>query len=196
MIHPVDIKMYNKQRNYFVGLNKQAKFIYFNNLDCKKDTKPFCYKCKPCFSNKHSRGDTNIMSKENGEIHQENDVIVTTFSNFFDSIAKSINLFKWPDISWDSTILSSVFDRIDRIILKYKSHSSIISIKQNIHHIEKFSFRFVTLEDVRLIIKDLKNNKAAGRDTPLKLLKECDFTYEKLTNCINNSQSKGLFPDP
>ena len=30
------------------------------------------------------------------------------------------------------------------------------------HHIEKCSFRFVTLEDVRLIIKDLKNNKAAG----------------------------------
>ena len=53
----------------------------------------------------------------------------------------------------------------------------------------------MTLEDVRLIIKDLKNNKAAGRDTPPKLLKECDFTYEKLTNCINNSLSEGLFPD-
>ena len=35
--HPVDIKMYKKQRNYFVGLNKQAKFRYFNNLDCKRD---------------------------------------------------------------------------------------------------------------------------------------------------------------
>ena len=53
----------------------------------------------------------------------------------------------------------------------------------------------MTLEDVRLIIKDLKNNKAAGGDIPLKLLKECDFTYEKLTNCINNSLSEGLFPD-
>ena len=51
------------------------------------------------------------------------------------------------------------------------------------------------LEDVTLIIKDLKNNKAAGGDIPLKLLKECDFTYEKLTNCINNSLSEGLFPD-
>ena len=35
--HPVDIKMYKRQRNYFVGLNKQAKFRYFNNLDCKRD---------------------------------------------------------------------------------------------------------------------------------------------------------------
>ena len=63
------------------------------------------------------------------------------------------------------------------------------------YHIEKCSFRFVTLEDVRLIIKDLKNNKAAGGDIPLKLLKECDFTYEKLTNCLNNSPSAGFFPD-
>ena len=62
------------------------------------------------------------------------------------------------------------------------------------HHIEKFSFRFVTLEDVRLIINDLKNNEAAGGNIPLKLLKECDFTYEKITNCINNSLSDGLFP--
>ena len=40
----------------------------------------------------------------------------------------------------------------------------------------------MTLEDVRLIIKDLKNNKATGGDIPLRLLKECDFTYENLTN--------------
>ena len=39
--HPVDIKMYKKQRNYVAGLNKQAKFKYFNNLDCKKDAKHF-----------------------------------------------------------------------------------------------------------------------------------------------------------
>ena len=108
---------------------------------------------------------------------------------------KSINLFKWPDVSWYSTILSSVLDRIDRITLKYKSHPSITSIKQNIHLIEKFSFRFVTLQDIRLIIKDLKNNKAVDEDIPLNLLRECDFTYKKLTNCINNSLSEGLFSD-
>ena len=53
----------------------------------------------------------------------------------------------------------------------------------------------MTLEDVRLISKDLKNKKAGGADIPLKLLKECDFTYENLTNCINNSLSEGSFPD-
>ena len=70
-----------------------------------------------------------------------------------------------------------------------------ISVKQNINHTEKFLFRLVTLEDIKLIIKDLKNHKAASRDIALKLFKECDFAYEKLTNCINNSLSEGLFPD-
>ena len=81
--HPVDIKMYKKQRNYIIGLNKQAKFKYFNNLERKKDAKPFWDKCKPYFSNKHSRGDTDIMLKEKAKILLKNDVIANTFSNFF-----------------------------------------------------------------------------------------------------------------
>ena len=117
------------------------------------------------------------MFKEKGEIILKNEVIANTFSNIFDLIVKSLNLFKWPDISWDSRILPSVLDRIDRIIIKHKFQPNTISIKQNIQHIEKFSFRFVDLEDVRLMIKDLKNNNAASVDIPLKLLKECAFIY-------------------
>ena len=75
--------MYKKQRNYVAGLNKQAKCQYFHNLDCKKDAKLFSDKCKPYFSNKHSRGDTNRMLKEKGEIVLKDDVIPRTFSNFF-----------------------------------------------------------------------------------------------------------------
>ena len=136
------------------------KFQCFPNLSVDK--------CKPYFSNKHSRGETNIMLLKKGEILLKNDVIANTFSNF---LTQQQDLFKWPNISWDSTILSSALDRIDRVILKYIFRPSIIFTKQNIHHIEKFSFRFVTSKDVRLIIKDLKNNKAAGGDISLKLLK-------------------------
>ena len=53
----------------------------------------------------------------------------------------------------------------------------------------------MTLKDARLIIKILKNDKAAGWDIPLKLLKESRFIYEKWTNFINNSISGGLFDD-
>ena len=43
----------------------------------------FWDKCKPYLSNKHSRGDTNIMLKEKGETALKNDAIANTFSNFF-----------------------------------------------------------------------------------------------------------------
>ena len=49
---------------YVVGLNRLAKFKYFNSQDCKKHTKPFWDKCRTYFCNKHSRGGTNIILKE------------------------------------------------------------------------------------------------------------------------------------
>ena len=79
----------------------------------------------------------------------------------------------------------------NKVLIKNSGHK----FKQNINYIEKFLSRFVALEEVRLVNKGLKNNKAAGGDVPLKLLKECDFTHEKLTNCIKNSLSEGFFPD-
>ena len=75
--------MYKKQRHYVADLNKQAKIKYFINLDCKKDTKPFWAKCKSYFYNKNSKGDTNIMLQEKGEILLKNDVIPNTFSEIY-----------------------------------------------------------------------------------------------------------------
>ena len=56
-----------KQRNYVVQLNRKAKLEYFKNFDSRKGSKPFWVKCKPDFSNKHSKRDTDI-SKENGDV--------------------------------------------------------------------------------------------------------------------------------
>ena len=60
------------------------------------------------------------------------------FSNFFWLNHKSIKHFKRSDTYCDSTIIWSVFDKIDPIILQYKFHPSTISIKQNLCHILKF----------------------------------------------------------
>ena len=64
--HPLDIMNYKKQRNYVTKLNKTAKLEYFNNLKLEKDNKLFWEKCKPYFTNKHSKADTDIMLNENG----------------------------------------------------------------------------------------------------------------------------------
>ena len=63
-----EIINYKKRRNLVVKLNKNSKFQYFNKYDPNKPVKPFCVNCKPYFSNKHSKADTNIMLSENGEL--------------------------------------------------------------------------------------------------------------------------------
>ena len=60
------IRNKKKQRNFVVNLNRNAKFEYFNQNDCK-DGKLFWVKCKPYFSNKHSIANNYIMLNYDGE---------------------------------------------------------------------------------------------------------------------------------
>ena len=48
---------------------------------------------------------------------------------------------------------------------------------------------------VESIIKNIPNNKAARGEIPLHILKQCGFTYQMLTDCINDALSQGIFPD-
>ena len=45
------------------------------------------------------------------------------------------------------------------------------------------------------IIIIIPNNKATGGEIPLHILKQIGFTYQMLTDCINNALSRGIFPD-
>ena len=67
--------------------------------------------------------------------------------------------------------------------------------KHNFRISKKFSFEPVSKDEVKKIIKDLKNSKSVGGEIPTKIFKECDFTFEILTQCINKSFTSGEFPD-
>ena len=64
---PTDTRTYKKQWNYVVNLNKVAKLEYFSKYE-SNDDKPFWVRCKPYFTNKHSKADADIMLSENGEL--------------------------------------------------------------------------------------------------------------------------------
>ena len=70
----IDISNFKKERNYVVNLNKQAKFEYFCSYD-SADSKPFWVNCKPYFSNRYSKTDTDIVLNENGELILKNEEI-------------------------------------------------------------------------------------------------------------------------
>ena len=64
---PLTLKTIKNQRNYVANLNKEAKLEYFSKFE-SNDNKPFWVNCKPYFTNKHSKAETDIMLSENGAL--------------------------------------------------------------------------------------------------------------------------------
>ena len=132
------------------------------------------------------------MLSENGELILKNKEIANIFNDHFGSIVENLGLDHWDDHSLSPTKSS---DRIENIIKRYKNHPSIRNIKANFNSVCIFSFQPVCVDDVKTVIQDLKNNKSVGGEIPIQILKESEFTFETLTNCINKSIETGYFPD-
>ena len=180
-----DLIKNKKQRNLVVKLNKNCKKEFFNNLETKENSKSFWNKCKPYFSNKHSKGDSDILLIEKDELLLKNKKVADVFNSYFQSITDSLDLFEWPLGSKDQ-----IYDSIDRIIDSFQFHPSIKNIKRNYKITSKFSFKPVSEEFVKDIVNNLSSNKAAGGEIPVKILKECDFSFHFLTKIKNKK-----FPD-
>ena len=131
---PIDISNFKKQRNYVINLNKQAKVDYFSPYN-SADSKLFWVNCKPYFSNKYSKADTDIVLNENGE---------KTFNDYFRSIVDNIDLHHWEDKTFSS---SNTSDKINDIIKNYEKQPSICNIKPKYRGISKFSFWPVSVEE-------------------------------------------------
>ena len=125
---PSDIKNYKKQRNYVAHLNKEAKLEYCSKFE-SNDNKAFWVNCKPYFTNKHSKAETDIMLSETGELILKNKEIANIFNDHFGSIVQNLDLDHWNDHSLSLTKSS---DRIENIIKRYKNHPSIRKIKKKI----------------------------------------------------------------
>ena len=188
--HPTDIKNYKKQRNLIVKMNKEAKIQYFNNSDTSNNSKHLWEKCKSYFSNKHAKGDCNIMLLENDKILMENTEIASTFNSFFGSVVDSLDLYEWP-----SEEIQYSFDNIENIVLKYRNHPSIIKIKHNHKINHRFSLQPVSLREVKNVKSNISSNKATAGEIPVNILKQSEFKFEKLTDCINHLFLNGKFPN-
>ena len=134
----LDIINYKKQHNYVTKLNKTAKHEYFNHLKLGKDSKPFWEKCKPYFTSKHSKADTDIMLNENGELPLEHKDVADTFHWYFGYIVASLDLHKGESEISDVGLNDSNQDYLDIIIRKYEKHLGIQMIKQNLRIPKKY----------------------------------------------------------
>ena len=89
-------------------------------------------------------------------------------NDHFGSIVDNFGLDHWDDHSISPTKGS---DRIDNIIKRYKNHPSIKNIKAKFNNVHSFSFLPVFMDEVKTIIRDIKNNKSLGGEIPIQILK-------------------------
>ena len=114
---------------------------------------------------------------------ENNDEIAKTFNKHFAETVEKLNTFEWPS---NNEVLTEE---------TLKNHTSIVKIKNKYLITEKFSFQPVSVKDVENVIKNVPCNKASGGDIPIQILKQSGFTYQILTDCINDAINKGVFPD-
>ena len=115
---------------------------------------------------------------------------VKVLNNFFSTIFQNLKI---PQYKEQDLISASISDLVMRAIFKYKTHPSIIAIKENFNSSTPFNFLFVDKEDILKEIKNLKANKATqNTDITTKLIKEnsdifADFIFENLNDSISHS---------
>ena len=103
-----------------------------------------------------------------------------------------MNLYHWEDkpfpISKDSEIIRNITQ-------KYKKHPSIRSWRRYFKGVSYFSFQPISMDEVIRVVKNLKHSEAVSGDIPTKILKECKFTFDIITACINKAIETGNCPD-
>ena len=119
-------------------MNKQAKFEYFSSYN-SADSKLFWVNCKPYFSDKYSKTDTDIVLNENGDLILKNEEIAKTFNDYFDAIVDNLDLHHWED---KTSSPSNTSDKINDIIKNYEKRPSNIIIEVLvISHFDQFLLR-------------------------------------------------------
>ena len=144
---------YKKHRNFCVSLLKKEKKKYYNNLDLKviEDNKKFWQSVKPLFSGK-SKLKTNITLVENGKMMTEKGEVAEILNKYFIEAVQNLEIERFTcedeQETKSETKSENIDEVIDQILDKYKSHPSILKIKENVKVENKFKFDDTTEDEI------------------------------------------------
>ena len=190
----VDHNAFKSQRNYCSRLYKKERKKYFNNLNLQdlSDNKKFWKTIKPLLSNKGPQKNKITIVKE-GNIIAEDKKVSESLNEFFNNAVKSL------DINENKYLLDTVINEsnnsVDFAINKFKSHPSILKIKEKVLANE-FSFSEVDLSEIENELKALNPRKANTQGSiPVKHLKQTsDICSTHLHTIMNEMINSSDFP--
>ena len=163
---------YVKQRNFCVNLLRRIKRTYYSNLNINKvtDNKTFWKTVKPCFSDKINTNEQITLIEDN-EIISDDQKISNIMVEYFNNIVNNLDIPDNAEFINHANIL--ITDNVEKAILKYDHHPSIMKIKEKNLNTSMFKFKHTTLHNINNIILELDIKKATFRNgIPTKLLKQ------------------------
>ena len=195
--------LFKKYRNYCVALVKKEKKKYFNNLDLKdlQDNKKFWKKIKPLFSEKlKTKSKITLIEDEN--VITDGEKVANKLNDYFVEAVQNLDIERFSNegtsISLDISGATNQgeHDVIDEIVSKYRTHPSILKIKENVPIDKKFEFEKTTENEVFAKIRLFDPKKASvENDVPCKMLIGTnDIICGTLTGNFNKSIETGKFP--
>ena len=188
--HPDDVARYNRQRNFVVNMNRNAKKSFFSKNDPKISPKGFWDTFKPLFSNKVKVAGERIQLIENGSIISKDLDIADIFNEHYNTVIDRLDVPHWD------TNNAGTLDGVNSAIDKFSGHPSIIKILERRQDVDKFKFSPVTYSDTLKVIKHLDESKSVSGVIPTKIIKLAKFVCAPtLTSCFNHSLETQNFPD-
>ena len=180
------------QRNKCTRLVRDAKRKYYGSLDLRnlQDNKKFWKLVKPIFSEKSACDKLQALVKDDKIITDKED-LVTEMNDYFANITKSLRI---NDVPRDDISLETC-DEIDRIIMMYENHPSVLKIRSSYSVSTEFSFDHISVSEMEKYVRNLNANKSSPEgDVPVRILKEhIDVLAPKLTKICSSSIENGTF---
>ena len=144
-----------------MNLLKKEKKIYHNNLNMNifEDNQKCWQTIKPLYSAKNNGPRKNIIILENGVVTSDKKETAEKLNTCFIESVRNLDIESFvPENIYDINSDNSM-DGIDNIIMKYRSHPSILKIKDNVITSNIFEFKNVTSEEIENEIKQLNPKK-------------------------------------
>ena len=167
----------------------------FNDVLVMKDNKRFWNVVKPKFTGK-SKQKSKITLIENDEIISEEGKVAEILNDYYVDAVPNLGIEKSYVENVPEKHGGKLEDKIDSILDQYKSHPSIVMIKNKVKVTSKFKFKDTNADSMYRKIISLDSKKAVPEgDVSVDVLKcTADIICKTVADVFNENKNNDVYP--